>query len=742
MSARVVLLLSLVAGTAAVADPSGRRWALAACGSGCSTGQTCVNNRCVPVFRPAASVDNSGAMNITGGLSYTMIVSRTAAAFAAWTTGRVSCNTTYNVSQGSTFSTPTGKAAINGSDRNSNVIWLTGTSWTHMANELAITTTSYTTNDNAIIDADMELNNNITWSDTAQVNTYDPESVILHEAGHFAGLAHSPGGSAVMYAIVNPASNKRVLTLYDQNDICNVYPGASGGQGTACAADGECSGGLVCRGRPGSSSKICTSTCSSSCPTGYTCQTANTGMACLPQVGASDHCKFCQGSGQCTTGVCLRFGDGVTFCSSTCSDNDQCSTGNTCQSGYCVPTSNTCTTQCTSTTNCATGYDCTGGTCRPRGDPGDDCTVSLFCKACNVCTKESATSDQLYCRPCCSGMGAGGFCNACPNSSCASGESCVALTSGDSSVCSPGVTQPGTCQACPNGTCAQGLYCVSGRCRTECNPAAPGACQACLSLPDNSGGVCACGDEINGVGEVCGQIGPNTIAACAAGLACVGGSGTNGVCRSICDSAVPSSCGTGFSCQLVSGLGVCLPGSEGSQCAACNNAGACSGNLTCYLGRCYERCNVNLSNTCGTCVQTVADGTGVCGCPDQISPQGGPCGTQPTVASCQNGLRCVDGTCKATCDPQVPFCNFDETCTDVGGGQFYCVRTVMPVGGGGGGGTSSSVGGGRAGGGSGAGGAGGGGTMDLGCGCGASGGPLGALLFGAIALLRRRRVGR
>ncbi len=744
MSARLLLGLSLLVGVAAHADSSGRRWSIAPCGTGCSTTTTCVNNRCVPVFRQAATVDNvSGVTTINGGIPYATIVSRTTAAFTAWTTGRVSCNTSYSVSQGSTFASPSGFAAISGSDNRNSVIWLSGASWTHLPNELALTITSYTTADNLIVDADMELNNNITWSDAQAANTFDPESVILHEAGHFAGLAHSPGGSAVMFAIVNPATNKRVLTQYDQNDICNVYPGATGGQGTSCAADSECTGGLVCRGRPGATTKICTATCTSTCPTGYTCQAANTGMACLPQVGVADQCKFCQSAGQCSSGLCLRFNDGVTFCSSSCSNNDQCSTGNTCQGGYCVPTSLACTNQCTTGSQCPSNYTCTGNTCRPRGAVGDDCTVSVVCAACNVCTRESATSDQLYCRSCCSGMGQGGFCNACPNNSCPTGASCVALTDGSSSICSPGVTQAATCEACPTGVCAQGLSCVQGRCRTACNPASPGACQACFTLP-NGDGACACGDEVNNEGEVCGQIGANTVAACAAGLACVAGNGTNGVCRSRCDAAVPSSCGTGFSCQIVTGVGVCVPGSEGSTCAACTTSSACNNNLVCYLGRCYESCNINLSQTCGTCVQTQSDGKGVCGCPDQISPEGGTCGTNPDVRTCQNGLRCVSGQCKDTCNPQVPFCNSDELCSDIGNGTFYCVRVAASGGGGGaGGGGTSSAGGGRAGGGSAAGGgAGGGGTTDLGCGCGASGGPVGALLFGAIALLRRRRVSR
>ncbi len=765
-AARLVLLSVALCSTVALADPSGRRWNLVACGTACPMGTTCVSARCVPQFRMATSVDNTGGMTINPGLPYSTFLNRTPSAFTAWTVGHVSCNTSWNSVLVAGFGSPVGVAAKNGMDRFNNLIWLSGTSWTHLPEQLALTTTTYFTSNSEIFDADMELNNNQAWSDSLAANTFDMESVVIHEAGHFLGLSHTPSSTAVMYANVNRAESKRVLTSLDTTDVCTVYPGDSGAQGQSCTLDSECTGGRVCRSRQGGTAKICTTTCTSSttCTTGNTCQTANTGMACLPQVGVPDQCKFCQTGGECSSNLCLRFDTGVTFCSLSCSDNAQCGPNYTCQmpEGFCVPTAMTCTNQCTTATECAAGYTCTGGTCTPRGDTGDPCTVSLICKACNVCTRESATSPLSYCRACCAGMGAGGFCNACPNTTCGSTNSCVALSTGASSVCLPGSTAPTTCQNCNNGACADGLLCVAGRCRSPCNPVAPGACLACYSLT-NGGGACACADEIGTEGEPCGNIG-NTLAACGAGLSCVGSTST--VCRARCDVNQANSCRTGQSCQLMNGVGVCVPGTEGSTCASCvPGSNACNTGLECYLGRCYEKCNVNLGNACSSCVQKTADGQGVCGCQDQISPENGPCGTAPEVHACSTGTKCIAGSCRARCDPMVlDACPLGTSCQNIGG-LNYCNDDTAS---GGGGGTATG------GGGGGGGGRTGGGTntclsngaacqvlsdccsgvctansagnklcgattTDLGCGCGAAGSPLGALVFGIVSLLRRRR---
>lgn len=751
MNARALACsLALVTSGLAVADPSGNKWFFPACTNNTCPNvhdanmaplpnKQCVNNVCVPNFTVATSVDNGGGMTIKGGVSYAGMATRVQSAFAAWTAQRVGCNTTWNSVYGGTFTDP-GVAAIDRLDRKNRVMWMTAAQWPHMT-ELALTTTTYFTTSHEIFDGDMEINNDLNgapevWSTTGAPGSYDIDSVLIHEAGHFLGLNHTNGVStAVMYPFVPTGSTKRVLTPTDENDVCAVYPGGTGGQGTTCTTSSQCSGGRVCEAVSGGSSKICTQDCASAgaagCPTGYTCQASTAGFACLPQIGTPDQCRFCQLGSECSSGLCLRFDTGVTFCSLTCTDNAQCGPNYTCQmpDGFCVPNANTCTNQCTSATDCATGYTCTGGTCTPRGDPGDPCTVSLVCKSCGVCTRESATTATSYCRSCCATTGAG-FCAGCPNTACGAGNTCAQLTTGNSSVCLPGASAPGTCQACNNGQCAEGLLCVAGRCRSPCNPASPGTCQACTSS-----GACACPDEIAGVGESCGVVN-NTLSACGPGLACVGASP---VCRTRCDGTA-GSCPTGQVCQLMNGLNVCVPGAEGNKCAPTTNTGACNPGLTAYLGRCYEPCNVNLGTACSSCVQSSANGAGVCGCPDQISAANEPCGTQPDVRACQTGAKCINGSCRTPCDLQLgPTCPDLTECREYTVGQFYCQDQIATGGSGGG---SSGGGSGRTGGSGGSsatGGSGGGGTTDLGCGCGASGGPLGALVFGLLMLARRRQ---
>lgn len=749
LSTAALLGLSLGA-FVAEATPSGRRWAIPVCGSGCAMGTVCSNGRCVPQWKHAATIGNGGGTTITGGASHATAIQAAQTAFTKWNAGQVgSCSTSWNSSYGGTFSSPSGLAAIAAEDRNNYVIWLSGSSWRHLANELAMTTGTYFTGNNEIFDTDMEMNNNVSWSTNFAANTYDVESVLLHEAGHFLGLAHTVNvASAVMYPTVQLATSKRTLTTTDEADVCAVYPPTSttGGQGVACTAQNQCNSGLVCEGRSGATQKMCTQDCAgsgASCPSGYACQASTDGFACLPPVGAPDQCKFCQSNSDCSANLCLRFQNGVTFCSLSCTESSQCGSGYSCQmpDGFCVPTSNTCTNQCTADANCATGYTCVGGTCVPRGAAGDPCTVSGVCQQCNVCTRETADNVTSFCRPCCGGGGQGGFCNACSATSCATGNTCTTLIGDPSSVCLPGSTLPTTCQPCNSGQCAQGLACVSGRCRAPCNLQNPGTCAACFQNPQGSGS-CACSDELAGVGEPCGSV-SGTIAICQNGLACVGSPNT--VCRALCDINQPiASCPTGQSCQQQSTVAVCMPGSAGSKCSPCTNAGSCNTGLTCYLGRCYEPCNVNISNTCATCVQTMAGGAGVCGCPDQVSGLNEPCGAQPQLRSCGANTVCINGVCRGGCDPTDPAaCPLFTEC-QLYGGFYRCVDSTGSGGGGGstgGGGGTTGSGGGRQGGGTGAGGSGGGGTTDLGCGC-SSVEP--AAAFGLLALLavRRRRGAR
>lgn len=744
MNARVFALCLL--STVAFANPSGRRWQLESCTSSCTTNgdpapnKTCASGRCQPNFRIATSVGNTGGTTINGGVAWSSIKTIIKNAFPRWTAA--ACDngtTTYRVSYLEEFTTPQEHSAANAGDNLNNVIWVHSANWTHGAGELALTTTTYFLTDSFIIDADMELNDSYPWSTNAAANTYDIESVVLHEAGHFAGIDHSAAGSAVMYAYYATADQKQQLTDVDVDDICTVYPPVGGTIGTPCSADSECGDPnyTMCRARSGAVAKICTRLCPTTCPTGYACDnTSAGGQACLPQIGAPDQCKFCLNASQCSTGQCLRFNNSTTtFCSTTCQGTLDCPTNYSCDNGYCVPNAGTCTNQCTTNANCAAGYNCTNGTCVFRGAAGDDCTAARSCSDCNQCVFNTAGT-QATCRTCCAGNGQGGACSTCQNATCASGLTCQALTdSPNSSVCQPGTAAPTSCQPCgADNSCAQGLVCLAGTCRAACNPAAPGvSCAACYAYNDgtNTSGACACPGELKAEGEACGQLSPSQLAACNPGLTCVN-SGSGNLCRQLCDPLVPSSCGAGKTCFLVGGQGVCLPGTYGNQCSACTNTGSCNGTLQCFAGGCYPPCNVFNTNQCATCVQTNDNGAGVCACPEQVSERGGTCGTQPTLAACKSGLTCKNGLCTVQCDPSNPSaCNPNEFCDEDNGN--YCFPAPLPSGGGSGS-TDAGTDAGVKGGGSGQH---FGNNDNVGCGCSEAGGQWSALLFGVLMLTRR-----
>ncbi|POR37065.1 Carbohydrate-binding protein [Tolypocladium paradoxum] len=62
------------------------------------------------------------------------------------------------------------------------------------------------------------------WVDGAVADSFDIETVGLHEFGHILGLAHSSVAGSIMYPSVSPNLLKRVLTEDDRNAIRNLYP--------------------------------------------------------------------------------------------------------------------------------------------------------------------------------------------------------------------------------------------------------------------------------------------------------------------------------------------------------------------------------------------------------------------------------------------------------------------------------------------------------------------------------------
>ncbi len=760
---RALFVVWWLVSLSALAVPSGNRWLLNNCSNTCtlqtgatSGNQVCRSGRCLPEVRFAASINNTGGMTLPGmqQISYTSVLSTMRTAFERWTLPNTSCTPSIAFAyEAPAFTSPVGLSAIAITDDSNNVMWLSGANWRYSAATLGLTTnTWYVVGE--LSDSDMEMNaQTVTWGAGTTISSgdYDYESVVTHEVGHFIGFAHTPNSVAVMFANIGTGEIKRNLAGPDISDVCTVYPGTTGSQGSACTGGG-CATMLVCEGVSGGNSRICTRDCNgpmAACPSGFSCQASTNGFACLPQIGAPDMCQFCTSGQDCATGLCLTDGTGRNWCSMSCNPTvmGQCGSGYTCTStgagSYCHPTS-ACTNQCTTAnvmTNCAPGYQCTAGTCVPIGTTGSRCEVSEVCDPCNACATDESNAQIAFCRACCNGGAP--LCTGCSTTTCSPAggamTQCLPISGRAEQLCYPS-SGAATCQQCGTAMpCSGGAQCLGGVCRASCNPASPGSCPACL--PTVNGGICACGPtEISDANQACSSTG-TMLAICRNGLACI-----SNFCRRRCTIADPTSCPTGATCQLSGGQQVCIPGNAGMQCAACNANGQCEAGLTCYSNRCYPPCTTTLPNQCATCVQVEPDppqgsGAGVCACPDQVVGPGASC-LLPNISSCQPGTRCISGVCQGRCDPMNPqTCPAGHVCTPLAN-DFYCTVDTSGEGGGtataggGAGGGRRPTGGGTAVGG----GAAGGNVMvnNMGCTCQGQGGALFSALSVLLLAARRR----
>jgi hypothetical protein len=110
---------------------------------------------------------------------------------------------------------------------NANIWMFRDTAWPHPGQgTLALTTVTFSPATGEIYDADVEINSAqsaITVGD-GRIR-YDLKSIVIHEAGHTLGLAHSPVTYATMYASYDPIDvSFRTLSQDDIQGICAAYP--------------------------------------------------------------------------------------------------------------------------------------------------------------------------------------------------------------------------------------------------------------------------------------------------------------------------------------------------------------------------------------------------------------------------------------------------------------------------------------------------------------------------------------
>jgi hypothetical protein len=123
----------------------------------------------------------------------------------------------------------------NQTDANANIIVFRDDVWPYEAagNVLALTTVTYSNKSGAIFDVDMEVNSTqpISVGDPVPSTSYDLQSIVTHEAGHFLGMAHSLDNKATMWPQYSSGTMSfRMLALDDAEGICAVYPAQTAGK--------------------------------------------------------------------------------------------------------------------------------------------------------------------------------------------------------------------------------------------------------------------------------------------------------------------------------------------------------------------------------------------------------------------------------------------------------------------------------------------------------------------------------
>lgn len=132
-----------------------------------------------------------------------------------------------------------------GVSNNTNVVVWRDSNWEEQSNILALTYASFTS-DGRIVDGDIEVNaEDFNFDELAspQPNggTADVRNTMVHEAGHFIGLAHSEDIEATMYRSATPGeTNKRTLHPDDIAGLCAAYPPcASNPDAAGCEQDDD-----------------------------------------------------------------------------------------------------------------------------------------------------------------------------------------------------------------------------------------------------------------------------------------------------------------------------------------------------------------------------------------------------------------------------------------------------------------------------------------------------------------------
>ena len=423
------------------------------------------------------------------------------------------------------------------------------------------------------------------------------------------------------------------------DDLCNPASGcytilndASCDDNQPCTSESKCIAGscLGTKATDCNDNNVCTD---DSCLSGVGCKYVNNtglcddGKVCTEaDKCASGTCggtaKLCNDADPCTSDACVEpTGCKFTGISGTvCTDNNQCTQTDVCQSGTCVGGN---------PKTCDDGKVCTTDSC----DPATGCKFvnnTLPCDDGNPCT----TTDVCGSGVC---VGSGGL-------NCDDGNPCTT----DSCSVAGGCSYSNNTLPCnDNNACTQSDKCKNG------------SCSDVLSVDCNDSNVCttdSC-DPLAGCGYA-----PKT-GPCSDNNACT----DNDTCgNSTCQPGTPKVCNDGNVCTTDTcdiGTGCKFNAVTGTDC---DDTNACTSTDKCQAGTCTGvAVNCNDNNTCTN---------------DSCSPTTGLCVNTPVSGVCNDGNACTSGdVCTAgVCAGSAITCNDSNACTtDTCATATGCVFTPL-----------------------------------------------------------------